>query len=80
MNKKKSFLSLKYISSNEEKDGIKIHLIVDKDMSIKDSHELCHRLESTVQREYGPYSMNIHFDPCGKDCRIISNSCWRRLV
>jgi len=57
------------------KEDIKVHIIVDKDMSIGDSHELCHRLESTIRREYRPCNMDIHLEPCGKDCEVCTFSC-----
>ena len=63
-----------------ENDDLKMHLIVDKDMSTQNSHELCHRLESDLQKEYGPCIVDIHFEPCGKDCKICTMPCQKRLL
>lgn len=57
------------------KEDIKVHIIVDKNMSVGDSHELCHELESTLRREYGPCNMDIHLEPCGNNCEICTFSC-----
>jgi len=56
-------------------DDIKMHIIVDKEMSVDDSHELCHRIESIFQREYGTCNVDIHFEPCCKDCKICTLPC-----
>ncbi len=57
------------------KEDIKVHIIVNKDMSVGDSHELCHELESTLRREYGPCNMDIHLEPCGNNCEICTFYC-----
>lgn len=57
------------------KEDIKVHIIVDKDMSIGDSHELCHRLEFTIRKGYASCNMDIHLEPCGKDCEVCTFSC-----
>jgi cation diffusion facilitator family transporter len=63
-----------------ENDDLKMHLIVDKDMPTQSSHELCHRLKSNLQKEYGPCDVDIHFEPCGKDCKICTISCQKRIL
>ena len=62
-----------------ENDDIKMHLIVNKDMSVKDSHELCHRLKKSLEEEYGSCNVDIHFEPCKKDCKICKISCKKRI-
>jgi len=63
-----------------DNEDIKMHLIVDKDMSIKNSHELCHRLKSSLEEVYGSCNVDIHFEPCGKDCKICIISCQKRIT
>jgi len=72
-----SFHKIKIIRM-DEKDDIKVHLIVDKDMSVEDSHELCHNLQSLVRREYGLCDLDIHLEPCRKDCKVCTLSCSNR--
>jgi divalent metal cation (Fe/Co/Zn/Cd) transporter len=80
LNKQKEIISFHKIQiiRGTENDDIKMHLIVDKDLSIQNSHELCHRLESTLQEAYGSCNVDIHFEPCGKDCKICTISCQKR--
>jgi divalent metal cation (Fe/Co/Zn/Cd) transporter len=61
-------------------DHVKMHLIVDKDMSVEDSHELCHRLKSILEKSYKSCDVDIHFEPCGKDCKICTISCQKRII
>jgi cation diffusion facilitator family transporter len=59
-----------------EKDDISMHLIVNKDMSVQDSHELCHRIEAIIQKTYGSSDVHIHLEPCqDADCPICSIPC-----
>ena len=60
------------------KDDIKVHLIVNKDMPVGISHELCHNLQSLVQREYGLCDLDIHLEPCEGDCKVCQLSCSNR--
>jgi divalent metal cation (Fe/Co/Zn/Cd) transporter len=60
-------------------ENIKMHLIVDKDMPVGDSHKLCHNLEETIKNEYGECKVDIHLEPCKDDCRICSYYCKRRV-
>jgi cation diffusion facilitator family transporter len=61
-------------------ENIKVHLIVDKDMSIGDSHDLCHNLESTIKNQYGECKVDLHLEPCGKHCEICTFSCSKRKI
>jgi len=80
LNKQKEIISFHKIQifrgiNNED---IKMHIIVDKDMSVKDSHELCHRLKLSLEEVYGSCNVDIHFEPCKQDCKICSISCQKR--
>ncbi len=72
-----SFHKIQIISSGE-KDDIKMHIIVDQDMSVNKSHDLCHRLESIIRQDYSKCSIDIHFEPCGNDCKVCTFSCSAR--
>jgi len=82
LNKEKeiiSFHKIQIIQGSKDED-IKMHLIVDKDMPIKNSHDLCHRLKSNLEEIYGSCNVDIHFEPCGKDCKICTISCQKRII
>ena len=80
LNKQKKVISFHKIQiiRGIDKDDIKMHVIVDEDMSIKMSHDLCHRLKSNLEETYGSCNMDIHFEPCFNNCKICKMSCRRR--
>ena len=82
LNKQKeivTFHKIQIIRGTDNED-IKMHLIVDKDMSIKNSHELCHRLKLNLEEVYDYCNVDIHFEPCGKDCKICTISCQKKIT
>lgn len=74
----KSFHNIRIIQSVEKED-IKMHLVVDKDMSVHDSHELSHSLKSILEKQYGPCEIDIHFEPCINNCKICTISCPKKI-
>lgn len=62
------------------KEEIKMHLIVDQDMLVKETNELHHRLESSIKKEFESCTVNIHFDPCCRNCIKCTISCQNRLT
>jgi len=82
LNKQKEIVSFHKIQiiRGADNEDIKMHLIVDKDMSIKNSHELCHRLKLNLEEVYVSCNVDIHFEPCGKDCKICTISCQKRIT
>jgi len=52
-----------------------MHLVVNQKMPIKITHDLCHRVEKVLQKEYGSYNIDIHFDPCNNNCKICNITC-----
>ena len=70
----KSFHNISIIHS-EDKDNYKMHLVVDKDMAIEDSHKLCHNLKELIEEKYGACEVDIHFEPCINDCSICKIKC-----
>ncbi len=59
-------------------ENIRMHLIVDKDMSVEDTHTLCHNLESIIHEKYGECKLDIHLEPCCKNCKVCTFSCQER--
>ena len=57
------------------RDEISLHLIVDRHMSVEESHEMCHRLENSLAELHGPCKVIIHFEPCVDDCVVCQIEC-----
>lgn len=62
-----------------EKEEVKVHLMVDKNMSVRESHILCHQLQSIVRSDYGPCDLQIHLEPCELYCNTCTQICRRRI-
>lgn len=62
-----------------EKEEVKVHLMVDKNMSVRESHILCHQLQSIVRSDYGPCDLQIHLEPCELYCNTCTHICRRRI-
>ena len=73
-NEIKSFHKIQIIE-RIKKDEIKMHLVVNQNMSVQKTHDLCNRIEKILQKEYGSCNVDIHFDPCGNNCKICNISC-----
>ncbi len=73
----KSFHKISIIQSGDS-DDIKMHLVVDKDMSVHDSHEFCHALTAIFEKKYGKCDIDIHFEPCIHNCKVCTISCSKR--
>jgi len=81
LEKQKSVISFHNIRiiRRYETDDISMHLVVNKDMSIQDSHQLCHQIEAVIQKKYGSCDVHIHLEPCQHShCPICSVSCEKK--
>jgi cation diffusion facilitator family transporter len=61
-------------------ENIKMHIIVDKYMSVSASHKLYHNLESVIEEKYGECKVDIHLEPCEDDCKVCTFSCKNRKL
>jgi cation diffusion facilitator family transporter len=78
LNKQRGVISFHNIRiiRRSEKDDISMHLIVNKDMSVQESHELSHRVEAIIQKTYGICDVHIHLEPCERtDCPMCMTPC-----
>lgn len=57
------------------KDDIRMHITVDESMPVADSHKLCHRLEAIIKKKCGDCNVDIHLEPCKKNCVVCRRSC-----
>jgi divalent metal cation (Fe/Co/Zn/Cd) transporter len=61
------------------RDEVSMHLIVDGDMSVADSHQLSHRLEGALEEHCGEECrVIVHFEPCVDDCDECRIHCDRK--
>jgi cation diffusion facilitator family transporter len=60
-------------------DQVSMHLIVDGEMSVADSHQLSHRLERALEEACGEEcNVIVHFEPCVDDCEECRINCDKR--
>jgi cation diffusion facilitator family transporter len=55
--------------------NVKMHLIVDKDMSVESTHLLNHRLKTMIEKLCHGCDIDIHFDPCIHECDTCDIYC-----
>jgi cation diffusion facilitator family transporter len=60
------------------RDEISLHLIVHREMSVEESHDMCHRLERSLEELHGPCKVIVHFEPCVDDCLACRIECERK--
>ncbi len=58
-----------------DKYNVKMHLIVDKDMSVEKTHKLSHKLKDMIEKECINCETDIHFDPCISNCKDCNIYC-----
>ncbi len=68
-----SFHDLHILTLADGKE-IKMHLVVDKKMSVEKTHEIWEEIKKEVKKSLN-YKTSIHFDPCGGNCVVCSIKC-----
>lgn len=58
---------------------VDLHLVVKPDISVQESHALCNHLEGHLETALGPASVNIHVEPCNRDCESCHLECDERV-
>lgn len=73
-----SFHNIRIIRRSR-RDDISMHLVVDREMNVQDSHQLCHRIEAMIQKTYGASDVHIHLEPCQDSyCSMCQISCKKK--
>jgi len=63
----------------EGSDQVSMHLIVDGEMSVAESHQLSHRLEHALEERCRERCrVIVHFEPCVSECGECQIHCDRR--
>ena len=47
---------------------IDLHLVMPRDISVAEAHQMCDHLETDIKRKLKRASLTIHVEPCGEDC------------
>ena len=63
------------IMSIARKQHVNMHLIVDKNMTVEKTHKLNHRLQDQIKKICKDCIIDIHFDPCIKNCKKCDIYC-----
>lgn len=54
---------------------IDLHLIMPKNATVDETHQLCDRLEHDIERKLQRVNVTIHIEPCSGNCDQCSISC-----
>ena len=54
---------------------IEFHLVVPKDASVEEVHQICDHLEQDIENRLHNTSVTIHVEPCSTECDWCSVSC-----
>lgn len=57
---------------------VDLHLVVKPDTTVQESHDLCNHLEGHLETALGVASVNIHVEPCNRDCDGCHLECGER--
>ncbi|UCF07577.1 MAG: cation-efflux pump [Thermoplasmata archaeon] len=65
---------VKVISSGEE-SRIDMHIVVDSDMTVAESHELSHNIKAMLEERFIGCSFSSHIEPCNGECESCPGFC-----
>jgi cation diffusion facilitator family transporter len=54
---------------------VDLHLVMNRNVTVKQSHDLCDHLENDLKGELGDVTLNIHVEPCEPDCTQCDSGC-----
>ena len=54
---------------------IYLHLLMPKDASVEEAHNVCDALERDIERTLQRTDVTIHVEPCSKDCKVCGAIC-----
>jgi len=59
---------------------IDLHLVMAKDISLEQAHQICDRIEAEIQSQLSETSVTIHAEPCDNQCERCSAICSKRRL
>lgn len=66
------------ITSSGEESRIDMHIVVDSDMSVSESHDLSHHIKKLLQDEFSGCVVNTHIEPCNGECSTCPGICKKK--
>jgi len=57
---------------------IDLHLVIARDISLEQAHQICDRIEIEIQDALHEVSVTIHAEPCDNECEQCSAICSKR--
>ncbi|MEW6103656.1 MAG: cation diffusion facilitator family transporter [bacterium] len=69
-----NFHSLRSRKSGSER-YIDLHLVLSKDMTLKEAHNFCNHLEKDIARKLARSKVMIHVEPCNGKCERCQQEC-----
>jgi divalent metal cation (Fe/Co/Zn/Cd) transporter len=54
---------------------IDLHMVVRKDLSVEEAHDLTDHLEADIRTEFPRANVTIHVEPCEEDCGECRSDC-----
>lgn len=54
---------------------VDLHVIVPKDMSVEEAHDLCDQVESEIEQQIPNTDVTIHIEPCTEQCDRCEAEC-----
>ena len=57
---------------------IDLHLVMARDISLEQAHQICDRIEVEIQSTLHEVSVTIHAEPCNNECESCSAACSSR--
>ena len=49
---------------------VDLHLVVHRDLSVAQAHELCDTIEDQLEKRLGSVTVNLHVEPCEGECDV----------
>jgi len=59
---------------------IDLHLVMARDISLEQAHQICDRIEVEIQSTLHEASVTIHAEPCDHECEQCSAICSKRRI
>jgi len=59
---------------------IDLHLVMARDISLEQAHQICDRIEVEIQSALHEASVTIHAEPCNNECEQCSAICSKRRL
>ncbi|HEX9016859.1 MAG TPA: cation diffusion facilitator family transporter [Chloroflexota bacterium] len=54
---------------------VDLHLVMNRNVTVQQSHDLCDHLEADLREELGDVVLNIHVEPCEPGCELCESGC-----